>query len=120
MAYGLRVENFESQGAKLVLGALTLLPVVYTPYFIAVYFFWSDSPQKPYSDSFTNFLFVGQCAISLLCFALLFVYATHTFRSPFVSGKARLFWLLAFLFLGPLGMLAYWLINVWPTRGTAL
>jgi hypothetical protein len=115
MAYWLKIERFQSRAAKLSLGAMTLFPVVYTTYFIAVYFFLSDSPNTPYSDGFTYLLFAGQWAIFFLYLVLLASYIAHLSRFSFVGSQARLIcWLVAFLFGGSLGMFVYWCANIWP------
>ena len=124
MAYGLHIEKFQSPPMKLLLGALTLLPILYTAYFIAVYFFLSDSPNSPYSDGFTYLLFFGQWTIFLLYFVLFVSYTTHVSRRSFGSRKARFLWLLAFVLCGPVAMFAYWCVNIWPiarpVHGSAL
>ena len=116
-------QMFTSRPVKLLLGVVTILPVVYMAYFIAVFFYLSDSPDSPYDHDFMGILFNIWFVNIALIFVLFIIYVVHVFRTPQFTEQVRLLWLIAFFFGGIFAMIIYWFLCVWrdpsPSSGQA-
>ncbi len=92
----------------LLLGFLTVWPVVYVLWFLA--FFLKGQPQGSQDLSVVGALHLGTI---LLVFGLLIFYVSHIFRNERLDGEKRLIWVVV-LFVGHfVAFVAYWYLYFW-------
>lgn len=110
-----------SKTAKLSVGLLTLLPLV----FLVLFFFalvsggLSEAEELMASEEPLVFLLpIGYAVVLLLAgifssLALTVFYLIHVLNNPRLDASQRLVWALLILFSGFLGCLVYWLFQIW-------
>ncbi|MFT3704119.1 MAG: hypothetical protein QM802_17260 [Agriterribacter sp.] len=115
-----------SKSAKILLGILTLLPIVGMGFYILAFFktFAEISHQTITSDGinqtlpfdfFRQFFSVAIWAIlsGLLSIGLLIYYIIHVVNNKIIDGNERLVWILVFIFAGMIGFPIYWYMRIW-------
>jgi hypothetical protein len=103
-----------SRTTKLLLGAITLVPllwmVVWFAYF--AYAFTSDGAWKGFDA-----MFAGMAADILLTFALSVFYARHAWRNPLLRPDERQTWAIFVVLLNALAQPVYWYRYIWRPAG---
>jgi magnesium-transporting ATPase (P-type) len=117
-----------SKSSKIVLGALTFLPIVlFTAYFVWMMYMLSDiipvseSGHLPVdvSVSFLLPMFVLIGLGSVVSLGLLIYYIIHITRNPRFQKPGdnnKLVWILLVIFAGIVGQLVYFFMEIWPDR----
>jgi hypothetical protein len=112
-----------SQGQKILIGILTLLPFLFVPYLIFQIFSFvmttisNDSmgidpqPEVILSAIF-SFIF-PIILLSLLSLGLFIFYIVHTINNKNMETAERIIWILLFLFVGFIIFPIYWFIRIW-------
>lgn len=117
-----------SKSGKLLLGALTLLPVLFLGFYMFSFFrIFSElatiqpgnQPQLP-ENFFNLFLYIG--LVAMLSLGLLIYYLLHITRNPkFMQhdqSSNKIVWVLVVVLGGFVGMIAYFFMEIWPERPT--
>lgn len=111
-----------TKSRKLLLGLLTLLPIVllviYLASFISMFFsLFSHGNDEEYVQHmmFTNFAWIMALALlmTLVALGLLVYYIVHAINNERLVGNERIVWILLFIFLGIVGMPVYWYMRIW-------
>ncbi len=102
---------------KLLVLALTVLPLIYIALFVAnVVYAVSASPLgDPLLTDF-GILFGVHLAVMLLMMALLAFYVVFLFKSSDVRNDMKAVWAVVLLFGGPIAMPVFWYLYVWNAR----
>lgn len=109
--------------AKITLGVLSVIPLVWFLLFFLVFFglfFWLlDQEAKPGATPGNRppapviFLFVGHAATILFMFALTAFYIVYLFRTPRVAQDKKALWAVV-LFLGnAFAFPVFWYLYIW-------
>lgn len=108
---------------KVVLGILTVWPIVYSVSFIIFVFsqiimsfsgsgFSKGGPAGPPAVFFV--LFILHFLTMLLTFALIIIYIRDVFRNERVPKEKRVLWTVVLLLGHVAAMPIYWYIYIWP------
>ena len=105
-----------SRPAKLALGAITIVPILWMVVWFAylAYIFASDGP----AEGFTA-MFVGMAAVVLLTVALSVFYGVHAWRNPLLRHDERVLWTLLVVLANAFTQPAYWYLHVWREAPSA-
>lgn len=105
--------------AKIILGIVTLWPVIYFILFFvfifAEFFFMTSSGGAPQDELFNNFfiLMAAHGFTMLLTIVLLIIYIANVFRNDRVLKDRKVLWAVV-LFLGNMiAMPVYWYLYIW-------
>ena len=108
----------------LVVGLLTLWPIVYMFIFKGSIFFvlaeaTGRSSPGGIPDPF-RYLFVAHLGTMLVMLGLLVFYIVHVFKNVAFRDDRRVLWALVLFMGGPISMPVYWWLHVWhrPASGT--
>lgn len=112
-----------SKGAKLVLGVLSVLPMlilmVWTPYVFSKLGMWElfegGKPVTP--PRFDKALFAQMFAVNVtvivLSFSQMLGYAIYLFRRIDIRQEWKIFWVLALFFMSGFALPLAWFFNIW-------
>ena len=99
---------------KLVLLALTVLPVLYIgTFFITVFGSVISREQAVLLQERFIYLMIAHVGVMLLLTALFGYYCVLLYRDSTLDIAKKVIWIAAFLFTGPFGLLAFWYVIVW-------
>ena len=108
-----------SRPVAILVGFLTLLPLVYMVYFfvtIASTFVQASPGAHADSGAFGRsfqLLMALHLSAMLLTFLLLAFYIVHVFKCPAFTDNRRVLWALVIFFGSFVGMGVYWYLNIW-------
>jgi hypothetical protein len=113
-----------SQGQKIVLGILTILPFLIFPYvFFQIFGFVAETVRATHgggepdpTDIMTGIAsFIAPILFgSLLSLALLVFYIIHAVNTKTIDTTERVVWIVVFLLFGIIAFPVYWILRVWP------
>lgn len=114
--------------SKVLLGILSILPLVLlVAYFISFFFFFTSmiaeaGQHAPGDNNFPlhmlgNFgmLFLIIGLMALLNLGLLVYYIIHAVNNKTIESAERIIWVLIFVFAGMIGFPIYWYMRIWKT-----
>ncbi|MDE3249791.1 MAG: PLDc N-terminal domain-containing protein [Bacteroidota bacterium] len=116
-----------TKSRKLLLGILTLLPIVLTIVFLASFFSFFIGMIRSGGDEqmaqewiLGNFLWIVLMSVilGLLHLGLLIYFIVHAINNGLVSSNERIVWILVFIFVGTIGMPIYWYLRIWRADDT--
>ena len=113
-----------SRGATILLGLLTVWPLIYGALFMvfmATIFmrFGSGAKEPPMFVDFFRYIFVLHCATILLSFALTGTYVFHAYRTTLIPNDRRVIWIIILVFGNMMAFPIYWYVYLWkPLRAT--
>jgi hypothetical protein len=112
-----------TQGQKILIGVLTLLPFLFVPYLIFQVFSFvmttvsNDSmgidPQPEIILSAIFSFIFPIILLSLLSLALFIFYIIHTVNNKNMETTERIIWILLFIFVGLVVFPVYWIMRIW-------
>ena len=107
-----------SKPVALLIGLVTLLPVVYMFVFIGSMFggVSGDRQLIPVFGTFERMM-VFHISVMLLSFVLLGFYIFHAFKNESLASDKRILWVLVIFMGNVFGMAAYWYAHIWRTSG---
>ena len=115
-----------SQGQKILVGILTLLPFLFIPYIIFQIFSFvmtaisSDSmgvdPQPEVIFAAVFSFIVPIILLALLSMGLFIFYVIHAVNNKNMETAERIIWVLFFFFVGFLVLPVYWFVRIWSER----
>jgi hypothetical protein len=109
-----------SKPVALLIGLVTLVPVVYMFVFLASVFVevGGDKEAIPVFGTFERMM-MFQVSVMLLGFVLLGFYILHAFKNENLASDRRILWVLIIFMANMFGMAAYWYVHIWRTsRGS--
>jgi uncharacterized membrane protein len=111
-----------SNNRKILLGLLSILPIIMTVVYMAVmfsnffYFFPHANNDQAFPEEFFRH-FLGIFAIiilmSFLHIGLLIYYIIHLVNNNHIDPTERIVWILIFVFAGMVGFPIYWYMRIW-------
>ena len=96
---------------KLLLGGLSLWPLVYIFIFVAYFLFNVSNPD--HFNAVMPFLFFFHFLTILLIFGLMLFYVVHAVRNPRVSGNMKIVWVICLVQLNIMAVPIYWFLEIW-------
>lgn len=100
--------------AKLLLLALTLLPLAYLAFFFASFALtFSSSSHDQFLFSHFKFFMLVHLGAMLLIFGLVAFYLVFLFKTQRVKNDLKALWAIVLFMGGPVGMLVFWYVNIW-------
>ena len=101
------------RSGSLILGLLTMWPVVY------IFFFIATMALAPLGAMPFGMLFAVHGVTMAITFGLLMYYVVHVLRSPRQSNE-RLLWAILLVVGSTITMPIYWYMCIWKPRGDQL
>lgn len=115
-----------SQGAKVILGILTIVPFLIFPYvFFQIFGFVTETVKATHGGGEPNpeDIIAGVASFvlpillgSLLTLALLVFYIIHAVNLKTLDTTERVVWIVVFLLFGIISFPVYWILRVWPSE----
>ena len=112
-----------TKSRKLLLGILSLLPLVFMVFYFIVFFsfFFTIMRQAQYDGDimppafFRHIaMFVGLALLmGLTQVGLLIYFIIHDIGNKAVDSTERIIWILVFIFIGMIGFPLYWWMRIW-------
>jgi hypothetical protein len=107
-----------SRPVAVLVGALTLWPILYMFIFFAVFmngFFTHPGSAEQPEAAFRSFqiLMALHLGTMLLMMALLTFYIVHVFKNAAIAGDKRALWAVVLFFGNIIAMPVYWFLYVW-------
>lgn len=110
-----------SQGQKILIGILTLLPFLIGPYvFFQIFSFIMTAASQdnfepePASILSAVFSFIFPIIlISIISLGLFIFYIIHAINTKTMDTTERLIWILLFIFVGIIVFPIYWFLRIW-------
>lgn len=96
-----------NKALKLVLGVVTILPVVYCIYFVYQFINF----QFMYNDF--DYVVTAHVVLMFLYAALEVFYIIHIVKASHLPSNQKIMWLLIVIFLTFIGMPVYWYFQIW-------
>ena len=112
-----------SQGTKITLGILTVLPFILLMILLSMVFgfvfgvvgevtaYGEPDPSVLASNLFP-IVILGSGA-GILSFALAVYYIVHVMSIKGIDSTVQIVWVLVLLFTSPIGSIVYWFMNIW-------
>ncbi|PAU93345.1 hypothetical protein CK503_11435 [Aliifodinibius salipaludis] len=114
-----------NKSAKIVLGIITFLPLLFTisilGFIIFNFFsmFFSQEPQIPMMlFSYLSYILPYLFVIILLTLGLFVFYIVHLIQNSFLDTEKRILWIVVVFLLYGFAIPIYWYIHIWK-RNTA-
>lgn len=112
-----------SKTQKLVLGVLTVVPMIVIPFFvvriIAFALHVSALDQEPDAGWVLTQVaaFAGPLiAVAILRLALMVYYIVHAINNQTIQSTEKVIWILLFLFMGTISCVIYWILRIWSSN----
>lgn len=106
----------KSRIGKLLVGAVTLLPVAYMFYFFAFAFSSFGAHPQALDEQQFNTLFRLHVGAMMLTIGLLVFYVTHLFRTERVANDKKALWAVVLFFGNVIAMIVYWYLYIWADK----
>ena len=110
-----------SKGSKLLLGLLSILPLILAAVIIIEVFlifpeilYWNHNEPEPYTV-FSTFapVFITSIIAAFLSLGLLIFFIIHMLNNKKIESSERLIWIIVFLLAGVVGYPIYWYLRIW-------
>ena len=92
---------------QLLLGLVTVLPLVYLVYFMIAMF----KLRIPF-----DLMIKMQLGAAVVIIALLIYYIRHVYTSKVLQDNKKTMWLIILFFGYPISMPVYWYLNIWKSE----
>jgi uncharacterized membrane protein len=111
-----------SKSRRLLLGLLSVLPLVLTVVYIIIFFsffirlFNHAQDQFAFPEMMLEHIGLMIGVVLLLLFVklgLLIYFIVHVVNNTFIDGTERMVWILVFIFAGIIGFPVYWYMRIW-------
>ena len=105
-----------SKAQKIILGVVTIWPLMYIPIFIGFIFSFIFSLSVQDNPSFPGFFLVVfplHFLTMIVALGTLIFYLIDVYKSKKLTSDNKILWAILVLIGGSIGMVAYWYINVW-------
>lgn len=104
-----------SKAQKIILGIVTLWPLLYVPIFIGFIFsfIFTASMRGGEFPSFLFVIFPLHFLTMIIVLGTLIFYLIDVFKNKKLSSDSRILWALVIFLGGCIGMAAYWYLYVW-------
>ncbi|MGD8514138.1 MAG: hypothetical protein PVF52_00885 [Granulosicoccaceae bacterium] len=112
-----------NKAVKLVLGPLSIVPLLYfIGFFVFVFSMVFGGMSPPFTESpglandwFLK-LFIAHFATILLIMALIVTYLVVLFKSTSIEQNMKVLWTILLLFFGVFAFPVFWYLYIWRTR----
>ena len=104
-----------SRGVTVVLGLLTLWPLLYGGLFMAIFIFMWASFASGGNDQPAYFFYILplHCFTMLVLIALTGIYVFHAFKTDRIAPEQRVLWVVILFFGNMLAFPVYWYLFLW-------
>lgn len=110
-----------SENTKIVVGILTLLPLISIFFYIGFIFSFITNVEGSGASDITAMKGIFAIAI-LLIFSLLFsiglliYYIIHAVNNKKLDSNERIIWILLFFFFSNIAFMIYWVLKIWQDK----
>jgi Phospholipase_D-nuclease N-terminal len=111
-----------SKSRKLLLGVLSLLPLIMLAVYMAGFIFFFMTVYRNANQEemlplllFRNmaWLFLVMILMVMCSLGLLIYFIIHTVNNTLIDSTERIIWILVFIFAGTIGFPIYWYMRIW-------
>ena len=111
-----------SKSRRLLLGILSLLPLVFLAvYMVVIFSFFITAIRNSHDPNIFPEIMLehigGIIAVALLMvftnLGMLIYFIIHAVNNKVIEGSERIVWILVFIFAGMIGFPVYWYMRIW-------
>lgn len=111
-----------SKNTKIVIGILTLLPIIGIFFYIGFIFrfimFMQNAGSPPDAGAMKGIVTIAILFIFsiLLSIGLLIFYIVHAVNNKKLESNERIMWILLFVFISTIAFMIYWVLRIWQDK----